>query len=273
MAINTKEPIEGENILQKKAVKKSNVKKKSDVKEDPPESVKFEKKRNDIKKCNIVYPIFSECVKYTNDEFWKNLFDDLSLGKYPKSIYISGGTIYPSNKRKGFSYIIPTNEDKSPQEVATELRTLLIENTSICSTTDISEKRKELKEKNLNVDEITNETTWSKIKKKNIREILIIKYVIRMKEEHKLNWEQTRGLNSLIQMGFIYKMQTSKNVHFNNKQIQKIDGIVFDKKSNQFINEYIDNEIPIEKDENEENENNYLSLYWDRYVLNSTKAV
>ena len=155
-------------------------------------------------KNNVLYPIFSDCVKHTTDEFWKSFFKDLSIGKCPKSIYISNNTIYSSNKKKGFFYIIPTdniNNTKTSKEVFTELRELITANTSIRSSIDISKKKAELRRKKSNA--ITNDTTWSDIRKKNVRELLLINYAIRMKKKYKLDWDSARYLYSLIQLSHL----------------------------------------------------------------------
>lgn len=223
-------------------------------------------------KNNVVYPIFLDCIKYISDEFWKGIFEDLSIGKCPKSIYISGGTIYSSNKKKSFSYIIPTErENKSPKEMFTELRELLISNTTICSSTDVSMKKEELKERKVDEDEVTDSTTWSKIRKKNTRELFIIRFVIRMKKKFNLSWTTARHLYSLIQIGFIYKTQTSKDVNFKNKRIESIEGIVFDENKKCFVNEFIEN-IEEDTDGTEDNDN-YLYYYWDRYVTSMMKQI
>lgn len=221
-------------------------------------------------KNNILYPIFADCIRFTTDEFWKNLFEELSYGKCPKSIYISNSTIYSSNKRKGFSYIIPMDGIKTPKEVFVEIRELLMNNTAICSSIDVSIKKEELREKQ--DDEITNETTWSEIRKKNLREIFIVKYAVRMKKKHKLSWIAARHLYSLIQIGFIYKHQTSKDVNFRNRRIENIDGIEYDSELERFVNNFSENEPPKEKEEFEDNEN-YLYYYWDRFVSSMSKII
>lgn len=219
-------------------------------------------------KNNILYPIFSQCIRFTTDEFWKNLFEELSYGKCPKSIYISNNTIYSSNKRKGFSYIIPMDENKTPKEVVVEIRSLLMTNTSICSSTDVSLKKEELKIKQQ--DEITNETTWSEIRKKSLREIFIVKFTVRMKKRYKLSWLSARHLYSLIQIGFIYKSQTSKDVNFHNMKIENIEGIEYNSQLGRFVNKFYENEDIKEKEEIEDTDN-YLYYFWDRYISAMSK--
>lgn len=212
-------------------------------------------------KNNIIYPIFYECIKFTDDDFWKNIFEELSYGKCPKSIYISGNNIYSTNKRKNFSYVIDNN-NKNPEDVFNDIRDLLMNNTSICSTKDISKKKEQIKE-NAVVD---NYSSWSEIKKKNIREIYIIKFVIRMKRKYDISWPAARQLYSIIQIAFLYKTQCSKDVIFTNGRIESINGIEYISETKTFINTYIDNDSPKDKNEVQDDGSKYLYYYWDRYV-------
>lgn len=212
-------------------------------------------------KRDILYPIFTECVKFTTDEFWKALFLDLSIGKCPKSLYICNNTIYASNKKKNFSYIIPT--DKDAGEVFTELRHLLMKNVSICSSIDINTKKEEIKGRE-NDDTITNSTTWADIRKKNLRELFIVKFVVQMRKQYKLSWDASRHLYSLIQLSLIYKTQSSKDIIFNNRKIERIEGIEYDEDKKIFINKFEDNDTT--EEEETDNGDKYLYYYWDRYI-------
>lgn len=218
----------------------------------------------------VLYPIFLDCCKYTTDEFWKNMFEHMSYGKCPSCVYISNNTIYSSNRKKAFSFMIPLDNSKPAKEVFSELKDLLMKNTSLCSVADTKAKREKIKEK-VDKDEVTDETSWTEIRKKNLKEIYIIKFVIRMRSKYRLEWDKTRELYSLIQIGLLTKTQTSKDVHFSMKRIQSIDGIEYDNKGG-FINEYADNDPPKEKEENED-PNNYLYYYWDKYVSQVSKMI
>ena len=57
------------------------------------------------KKCN--FPIFQEASELETDPYWKTLFQNISVNKTPKCLYISNGIILSSNKKKQFSFIIP----------------------------------------------------------------------------------------------------------------------------------------------------------------------
>lgn len=216
----------------------------------------------------VAYPILLECSKFFIDEFWKNLFEEMSCGKCPKSFYISNNTIYSSNKRKYFSYIIP--KDRPASLVSQEIKELLVTNTSLCSIQDTQQRQDHLIQKFEN--NITDETTWSSIRKKNIRELFIVKYVIRMKELYNLNWENTRHLYTIIQLAFIFKTQSSKDVVFKNQRIESINGIVYNENKGHFTNKFARNEISKDREDLSDNMGDtYLYYYWDKYVITLTK--
>jgi hypothetical protein len=215
----------------------------------------------------VCYPIFLQCCEHTKDEFWKNIFESMSYGNCPSCIYISKDTIYSSNKKKPFSFIIP--KDKQSIEVFKEVKELLMKNTSLCSVADTREKREKLMKK-VNKDDITDTTSWTEIRKKNTKEILIIKFVIRMKSKYGLTWDTTRHLYRLIQVGFLCKTQTSRDVHLEKKRIESIDGIKYDSNKKRFYNEYINNEIQPEK-EDDDSDTKYLYYYWNKYVIQVSK--
>ena len=59
----------------------------------------------------LVYPIFLECCKYTKDNFWKYIFEDLAYKKTPYGIYIYCDYICCNYKGKEFNYKIDNAKD------------------------------------------------------------------------------------------------------------------------------------------------------------------
>ena len=59
----------------------------------------------------LVYPIFLECCKYTKDNFWKYIFEDLAYKKTPYGIYIYCDYICCNYKGKEFNYKINSTKD------------------------------------------------------------------------------------------------------------------------------------------------------------------
>jgi hypothetical protein len=170
---------------------------------------------------NLLYPVFQECAKLMNDEFWSSLYEDLSYAKYPKNVYISNGCVFVGSKYKnsGYSFI-----NKTPQIIAKELYEFLSQNTSIYSVKDVKQRK-------LKMDKLKGKPNkiikFSQIKHKNEKEIYIIQYVIRCKHKYKLTWNEARELLSLIEIGFLDHRLVSGNVIITDGEIESIEGLEF----------------------------------------------
>ena len=215
----------------------------------------------------LLYPCILKCCDYIKDDFWKTIFENMSYGKCPGCIYISNNTVYSSNKKKSFSFII--DEKKHPKDLFLELRDIIMKNTALCSSADTKLKKDKISEDE-EKDKITSSTTWTEIRRKNTKEIIIIRFVLRMKSKYKLTWDATKDLYSLINIGLLSKTQTSKDIIFKDKRIQTIEGIEYNGNGN-FINKFSTNIIDDEKEDKEENDK-YLYYYWYKYVSSVSKA-
>ena len=130
-------------------------------------------------KKEIVYPIFLECCQYTTDTFWENVFEDLAYGKTPYGTYISRDFLCCSYRKKDFSYKI---ERKETRKVYEEVHNLLVNKLGLISP------QERVKQKKL-FDEYENSMrfsrdSWSSIRKKSVKELLIELFVPRMKNKY-----------------------------------------------------------------------------------------
>lgn len=214
-----------------------------------------------INKNQLVYPIFYKCLEFIQDPFWYDVFENLSLGKCPSCIYISKNAIFSSNKKKSFLYSIPLSSE-DPKFVFEEIKEILINNTPLCSNIDTQNQKKE------RLKEVNEEESWMKIRKKNEKELHIIKYVLREKTKYGLDWNKSKGLYSIIKLAFIYKTHTSKDIVFEKNKIKNIKGIEYDENLGEFVNKYI-NKISTQE---EDTTKNYLFFYWDKFVLSTVKT-
>lgn len=210
---------------------------------------------------DVVYPILKECAIIVKDKFWKQFYEDLACGKSTKGIYIGNGIIQSSNKRNGFNYSIT---DKAPEIIVKELHHLLTTLTNICSKKDLTQKRgiiKELEEELNNYDK----SEWTAIKRKNIRNMLIINYAILLHKKYNLTWEFTTHAYRVILNAFENKTHTSKDVVYKRGKIQNIKDIEYDESGK------IVNTRKIEKFDNQEqnqceNKSIMLQNLFDNYV-------
>jgi hypothetical protein len=222
---------------------------------------------------NVIYPFLVKCSTHMPDEFWKSIVMNLALGKYPKCIYFSNYTIFSTVKKVQVSYSIPLNRPE--KEVAHEIYLFLLENTSLSSMDDNIKKKEmiALRKKNFVMSE-----KWSMIKKKNVKELIMINYVLREKRERKLSWDKAFELLSLIKLGFVYRLQASKDVEYSNGEIQSIKGIVFNPQLGCFENHKLkkrvdpksgrtrDEEEGVDEEKSDEDGRKFLSDQWERYI-------
>ncbi len=192
------------------------------------------------KKKDLLYPVLLECSELTEDDYWKGIFNEMAHGKCPKGIYISDGVVFCctlANRKKKFSY--PIN-DKPPDQIVTELSKLLIDTTRVSSQRDQKTKKRLAFEFYSKIKN-TKYLKWSSIKKSSTRKIEVVSYVLRLKDEFDLSWEETKGVLNLIQVGLLNKVIASADVNFTTSPsgeagIKSINGIVYDRLSGTFVN-------------------------------------
>ena len=175
-------------------------------------------------KKEIVYPIFLECCQHASDTFWENVFEDLAYGKTPYGTYISKDFLCCSYRKKDFSYKI---ERKDAKQVHDEVHNLLITKLGLFSPQERVKQKKDFDEYESSMRFSRN--SWSSIRKKSIKELLIELFVTRMKNEYSLSLKQSRHLLSAIFMAMVFKVITSDDIEYEEGGIQSIDGIDFSK--------------------------------------------
>jgi hypothetical protein len=168
----------------------------------------------------VQYPVFLECINYITDDYWIDLYNDFAVGKFPKGIYVSNNTLCIGSKWKNGGYNF---SDKDPETIANEVHDFIIQNTAIYSAEDINKRKDERKEERKEIEK------FNQIKKKNEKEMLIVNYILKMKNKLKLTWIETKELFNAIKVGFITKQITSNDVNIKIKnnmiEIKNISGI------------------------------------------------
>lgn len=212
----------------------------------------------------IIYSIFLEISKHTPDPFWKCIFENISFGKMNKYFYIYGNTIYSTNKNRMFIYTINPKQDF--KITSHELCQLFMENTNIFSSKNNNEKTCALEQKRAQKN---IEQCWGNIKKKNIKETLIIDYINDMRIQYRLNWEQTKQLYNMIQLSFMLKCHNSSDIKLENGKIKHIDGIEYE--DGNFVNHYVNKQCLFSQ--TEDFNGDYVGLYWDKYAKLISKLI
>jgi hypothetical protein len=181
---------------------------------------------------DVIYPILSECASLVKDEYWRQFYDDLAVGKPTKGIWISNGVVQTSNRRNGFSYNIT---DKAPEVIIAELHHLLIAHTSICSRKDMIKQKQFMKEIEEELEEY-DRGKWTSIKRKHMRTMLLVDYAINLGKRYKLSWPAIIGAYNVITNAFESKTHNSKDVSYENGEIVDIDDIELDTDKGVIVN-------------------------------------
>lgn len=176
-------------------------------------------------KKEIIYPIFLECCEFSEDTFWKNVFEDLSYGKCPYGTYITKDFFCCNYKNKEFSYKI---EKKDPEILYNDIYELLSKKLGLLSHKDKIKKKIDFSILENEIKE--NRKNWSNIRKKNIKDLLIENYVIEMKKTYSLSIKQSRELLSIIFIAMVFKVITIKDIEYSDGVIKNINGISFKNK-------------------------------------------
>jgi hypothetical protein len=171
----------------------------------------------------IVYPVFLECCQFSEDKFWESIFEDLAYGKPPYGTYISKGSICCNHKNKEFSYKI---ERKNPQNIHDDLYKLFTEKLGISSHRQKQKRRIDFHQIEKEIKD--SRQKWSDIRKKNVKDLLIERYVIKLREKHSLSIKSAKYLLSIISLALVFKIISSKDIIYENEEIKDIEGIDID---------------------------------------------
>jgi len=178
-------------------------------------------------KREVIYPIFLKCIKYAEDLFWKNIFEELAYNNCYNGSYISKGFFCSSIKGKEFTYKFL---DKNELQLYNDITKLMKEKLNILSKND---KKVMIEEFEKVENELKNDQNiWENIKKKSIKEILIQNFLIKMKNKYKIRDLQIKKLYNLINLGFLLKSIKNTDIIYENGEIKKIEGIDFFNRDN-----------------------------------------
>lgn len=160
----------------------------------------------------ITYPIFLRCCKYVSSLYWRNILEELAYGRCPIGVHFVGGFLKCSLKKKSFAYRVEnTNDEEKIKKISQDI-------------VEIFSLRLGLEEKtNSNDSEVCE--NWTGVKKNNIKNMLVEKFVIESGKKWNLPVSQQKSLLSLINTNIILRNITSKDVIFEDNKITNIRGI------------------------------------------------
>lgn len=176
-------------------------------------------------KKTIVYPVFTKCAENCKDDFWKQLFEDLSFSKTPKNIIILNQQIVCTNGKKSLSKLSQSYDfsNKTYNQIYEELIPFLQTNSSIFSTKDLKKKRKVIQDLKKDLAE-QNSQKWQQIKNNNLKKIMILDFVIEVKNKYNWDWNHTKNFLNYV-LNYMKRQGSSKKIDVFEGRILSIEGI------------------------------------------------
>jgi len=190
-----------------------------------------------------LYPIFERCAKMTLDEYWKDIFCGASQNKFPKGVRYDSksNTLFIRTQLQSGKIITDSVElGTSPESMFKIIQEVFRERLGIFSPLDIQVKRSEITEMRESCI-LSLDCGWKDIKPRSLKELIITRYIINLKEKYNLNDRDAKKAYITLQLGFQLKQLCSDDVIYEKMSIKNIEGFVYDETTKEFK---IDRPIP-----------------------------
>ncbi len=170
-----------------------------------------------------LFPIFLECKEWTLDPYWQEIFTQCSVGKFPKGLRMTkdGSLIVFNGKTREIVSL-----DAEPFDVFQIMMKIFKEKLCLISDRDIKKQKKEVQKLKEELKE-GYQGTWKQIKPKQIKNTLLLNFVIASQKKYNLSQKDAERLLSTIKLGFIFKTITSDDVDYSDGVINGINGLTF----------------------------------------------
>lgn len=196
-----------------------------------PVEQKREKNGRMCKQVPIVHPIFKECAGLTNDPMWQSIFNNASIGKFPKGFNYKDGRLTSRGKSK--NKVINISDD--PLEVLYLCIEFFKLTAGLTSERDQARNKQEYD----SAYEKTNETFESCIKSRKVyREECIRDYLNKLGSQHNLDQDKVYQLICRVELGFFLNRLDYKKdliIDESKKLIVGIHGLAFDENDKEFF--------------------------------------
>jgi len=171
------------------------------------------------------YPVFLECAELTTDPYWIQIFQECSKGKFPKGSGIDaiGSTIYFKNKINNKNFIT-YKVSNDPEQVFNDLKKIFLSKLNIKSNKDRENTQDEIVDICKDLQESYN-GQWQQIKKKKIKDPIIRRFILDLKERYNLENKETAQVAQIIKLGFLFNWITNDQVIYENQQIIDITSL------------------------------------------------
>lgn len=158
----------------------------------------------------IINQIFDDCRAVVEDEFWKDLLEDMSYGKMPRGFSFSDGVLKYVKGTKKQSIPLSKNPLMCVEEIKNFMR-----NGNIISENDLTENK-----------ESSNVIIKWKTLSKKAKEYLIIEYVYRTASQLGMTKEDRAYLLELVN-DILFNYVDSSKVQLKLRQLDTIPGLLW----------------------------------------------
>jgi len=178
----------------------------------------------------ILFPILLECINYVESFVWKNIFENLAYGQPPANFYIHHNSVcYLDDRMEKKSFLLLRLPASNNEIESSEKNLLKFMNDLIsffrckipysCVDTTIADTDEKIL---IFDDKCVVEATGVGMRKKNIKEILIDLFVIKLQETCNLTINQVKYLKSVILLSIIFKASKINDYVIKNDRIESI---------------------------------------------------
>lgn len=217
-----------------------------------------------------MHPIFQKCSELETDDYWRSFYKDLSNGRSPPNLYVSANAVSIKNKTS----VSFTLVGKSANEITKSLKAFLLKHTTIGSRKDKQKQKKLVDEDAKQINENNLVTSWTLIKKKNVKELMLLEFALKLKSDHNLSIKQANKAYDFIRNLLTIAPIPSKHIILENGKIVKIQNLDYDNVSNMFTHPLanaLDNQ---DKSFSTKNQNSAIMLrdMWEKHLMGIFKS-
>lgn len=163
----------------------------------------------------VIYQIFEDASRETQDKYWSNRLQDAARGIFPKKFSCSRGMLVFCTNRKSDSIAIPTN----PKDAFKVFYDFTRHYGGLASENDIQATKLDLIANNrANVRQLNNKDLWP----------LLQQFIVNYSAYYKMENAEKKSLKSAVCLGYHMGIFDCKTVIIQNGIIVNIPGLVHD---------------------------------------------
>lgn len=171
----------------------------------------------------VVNPIFAEYATRVSDVYWQSIFQNASIGKFPRGFSFQDNVLIYKQRSKLHRLAMG---DILYHEFAHLEVIEFFGRAGLRSSSDQERIRQQQEDRN--AEDAIESMRWSSIRRNRVKDILISGFVDDLSKSMGLTPRQCIQLKTIIGLGFILGYFDGDNVIMANGKIQSIEGIVYD---------------------------------------------